>query len=90
MKRVHVYYNGRVQGVGFRYTAVDCAVKLPITGFVKNLPDQRVEVLAEGKEADLKKFLSNLEAYMSNYIQEKQICWEPATGQFSNFIIAAY
>jgi len=87
VKRVHVYYSGRVHGVGFRYTAVDCAVKLSLVGFVKNLPDQRVEVLAEGKELDLKKFLSNLEAYMSKYIQEKQISWEPASGQFSGFRI---
>jgi len=85
LKRVHVYYSGKVQGVGFRYSAVNCALKLPITGFVKNLPDQRVEVVAEGKEADLKNFLVDLEGQMSNYIREKQISWEPGNGQFKTF-----
>ena len=49
-KRIHVYYEGRVQGVGFRFTSEYVAQQLKLTGWVKNLPDGRVELVAEGKE----------------------------------------
>ena len=45
-----VYYTGKVQGVGFRATAVDIAKDYPVTGWVKNLPDGRVQLLVEGPE----------------------------------------
>ena len=50
-KRVHIYVSGIVQGVFFRANAVHKAEQLGITGWVKNLPDGRVELIAEG-EAD--------------------------------------
>jgi len=48
MKRVHILISGMVQGVGFRYYAIAHARKLKVKGFVKNLDDGRVEVVAEG------------------------------------------
>lgn len=87
MKRVHAYYSGDVQGVGFRFTAVDEAQKFGVTGWVKNCADRKVELVAEGVEETLKKFLADLEKAMSYYIRDKKVSWEPATGEFVNFQI---
>jgi acylphosphatase len=46
--RAHVFIAGRVQGVGYRYATVDTASQLGLTGWVRNLPDQRVEAVFEG------------------------------------------
>ena len=60
MKRVHVLYSGQVQGVGFRYSVQDIAMNLGVTGWVKNLEDRRVEVVAEGEQKDLEGFLDKI------------------------------
>lgn len=49
--RKHIFFYGRVQGVGFRYYAVKKANQLGLTGWVRNLPDDSVEMEAEGPEA---------------------------------------
>lgn len=46
--RAHVFISGRVQGVGYRYAVVDTASQLGLTGWVRNLPDNRVEAVFEG------------------------------------------
>ncbi|BAY39828.1 putative acylphosphatase [Nostoc sp. NIES-2111] len=46
--RAHVFITGRVQGVGYRYATVDTASQLGLTGWVRNLPDGRVEAVFEG------------------------------------------
>ena len=56
-KQLHLYYSGRVQGIGFRYTVQDIAASLKICGWVKNLIDGRVEVLAQAEEDILGGFL---------------------------------
>jgi acylphosphatase len=86
-QRIHVYYNGRVQGVGFRYTALDIARRSGVSGWVKNLADGRVEILAEAEEAVLKSFLSTINEHFSRYIQDADIAWEPAAGEFKDFNI---
>ncbi len=60
-KRIHLFYSGAVQGVGFRYMTRRCARRCALKGWVKNLPDGRVEVLAEGDEKDLHTFIGEME-----------------------------
>ena len=85
MKRVHVFYSGRVQGVGFRFTAEDIAVGLGVLGWVKNLRDGRVEVVAEAQEEVLKELLDKINRYFSNYIRDADVQWQQATGEFKDF-----
>ncbi len=58
--RKHIYFSGRVQGVGFRYSAVHLARPLDVTGWVRNLWDGRVEMEAQGEEAAVDRLLAAL------------------------------
>jgi len=84
-KQIHAYYTGRVQGIGFRFTTQDIAFDLKVTGWVKNLHDGIVEVVAEAEESTLKDFLARINQYFSPYIQDTDIAWQPATGEFKDF-----
>ena len=88
MNRVHVYYSGRVQGIGFRLTAEDTARALGVKGWVKNLPDSRVEIVAEADDDVLEDFLSRLNNYFAGNITHTDISKEKATGAFNDFQIA--
>lgn len=61
MTTKQVFYEGRVQGVGFRYTTKQIAMGFDVTGWVKNLPDGRVELQVEGEPDDVADFLEDLE-----------------------------
>ena len=76
-ERRRVYYRGRVQGVGFRYTAVRVADRFEVVGTVSNLDDGRVELVAEGESAELDAFLGALAAEMHGHIRGVEI--EPLT-----------
>lgn len=80
-----VTYAGRVQGVGFRYTACRVAQGYEVTGYVRNLPDGRVELLAEGEEQTVAAFLDALAAAMAGHIRDTQIVDTPATGRYTRF-----
>ena len=84
-KQVHVYYSGQVQGIGFRFTAERIAEELGILGWVSNLSDGRVELVVEANEDSLKDFLTQLSTIFNRYIQDVQVNWEPATGEFNDF-----
>lgn len=87
-KRVHIFYSGRVQGVGFRFTAEAAAHDLGVVGWVRNLRDGRVEVLAEGEETALKGFLEKIAQEMAGYVKHSEISWEQPTGEFDDFGIS--
>ena len=70
---VHIFYKGRVQGIGFRYTARSIAGSLGLTGWVKNLADGRVEAVVSGNRVDVEKFLDDIDCSLGHYIQDKQI-----------------
>jgi acylphosphatase len=63
-----VQYHGRVQGVGFRYTVQNLAEGYRITGYVRNLPNGDVEVVAEGSAEQVDKFLKAIAYRMTDYI----------------------
>ena len=85
LSRIHVLYSGRVQGVGFRFTTEDVAHNLGVTGWVRNLRDSRVEVVAEAEETILNDFLSRIEQYFRSYIRDVDIQWQESTGEFRDF-----
>jgi len=58
MKAVRVHYEGRVQGVGFRWAARNLAMEYDVSGTVKNLPDGRVELVARGDGEEVDDFLT--------------------------------
>jgi acylphosphatase len=87
LQRCEVYYSGRVQGVGFRYTARRIAAHYRVTGFVKNLADGRVHLVAEGPEEELAGLLASIRDTMERYLVNVQATWAPATGRFSAFEI---
>lgn len=66
--RVHVRFQGRVQGVGFRATAVACAGGLPLTGFVRNEHDGSVLLEAQGDEPEINLLLARIAERMARHI----------------------
>jgi acylphosphatase len=90
-KRVHAFYTGRVQGVGFRMTAEDTARKHGVVGWVKNLRGGRVELVAEAEEAVLQQFLEALRnGPMRNFIGDVELAWSNASETFNEFEILYY
>ncbi len=82
--RVTADFSGRVQGVGFRYTTVNIARRYHVAGYVRNQPDGRVEVVAEGKQADLKAFIESIVETMGSHITDYTTDNTPATGEFGD------
>ncbi|MGB8957427.1 MAG: acylphosphatase [Candidatus Aminicenantales bacterium] len=86
--RVRVLIDGRVQGVAYRFYAEKHAARFGITGWVRNLEDGRVEVLAEGSSDDLAAFLERLKAGPSlARVEGFDVRREPPTGEFRDFRI---
>ncbi|HOW59731.1 MAG TPA: acylphosphatase [Candidatus Omnitrophota bacterium] len=88
-KRMQVLFSGTVQGVGFRFTVERLARRFSVTGFVRNLDDGCVEVLAEGEETKLIEFLTAIrESGMKDYIRDVEAHWAKAENCFNRFSIS--
>src|SRR5205085_2198963 len=87
-KRLHVLYSGRVQGVGFRYTAKNVATGFELTGIVRNLADGRVELIAEGLKDELEGFQQAIrESGLGSLIAREEVAWEDPKNDFRGFEI---
>ena len=88
LQRVHLRIAGRVQGVGFRYSAGAEARRLGVRGWVRNTPDGAVELLAEGDEPSLRQLVSWCHAGPPGaLVTDVEQDWLAATGEFTDFRI---
>ncbi len=87
-KCLHAYLEGIVQGVGMRNYVKKQATKLGLTGFVRNLPDGRVELAAEGNEENLKELYKKLENSRTGRVDNIEADWKEYEGKFNDFEIA--
>jgi acylphosphatase len=76
-----VTYSGRVQGVGFRYTAQHLAAGFAVAGYVRNRPDGDVELVAEGEADEVKRFLGAVAGRMAAHIERTAVSDEPPAGR---------
>ena len=87
-KGVFLTISGRVQGVGFRYFTRTNAKEMALTGWVRNLPDGKVEVLAFGPENELEQFMLVLkEGSLGSRVSEVHSQWLPQKEDLINFTI---
>jgi len=80
--RWHIYFFGRVQGVGFRHTCMTVGQRHPVSGWVKNLPDGSVEMVVEGEQAAIRIYIDDVCRSTHGRVDDKQISKGDATGQF--------
>ncbi|NLN02441.1 MAG: acylphosphatase [Lentisphaerae bacterium] len=83
--RREVYFSGQVQGVGFRYTVMRLAANLDVTGFVRNMLDGRVQLIAEGSSGEIDRLLDGIRDAMGGYIRDGETIKASATGEFRGF-----
>lgn len=85
---MQILYSGHVQGVGFRYTAKSVGAGFEVAGTVRNLPDGRVELIAEGAREELDAFRHAIrDAGLDHIIRDEVLTWSEARGGFRGFEI---
>ncbi len=82
MTRYTVHFAGDVQGVGFRYTTTHIARSHCVAGYVQNLPDGRVRLVAEGEKADLDALVAAVQQRMADHIHRTTLDESQPTGEF--------
>lgn len=87
--RKQVWYEGRVQGVGFRYKACQIARGYDICGQVRNVDDGRVHLTAVGEKNEVEKFVSELEESMKDFIKSKEDFSDVYDGKYKGFQIVS-
>jgi acylphosphatase len=81
------HFSGRVQGVGFRYTAYQVAKEFEVSGYVQNLSDGRVRLEAEGERSEVESFLDSVRDRMDGLIREVEDTTDTRKALFSGFSI---
>jgi acylphosphatase len=88
--RLQIWYSGRVQGVGFRYTVKALAAGYELTGVIRNLPDGRVELIVEGSRDELEAFQKGVrESGVGSGIAQEKTSWSEAKNEFRGFEIVS-
>ncbi len=86
--RVHIFVSGRVQGVFFRENTRKRAKKLGITGWVRNLPDGRVEAVFEGEKSKVEELINRTKkGSLIARVDELKVMPEEYKEEFDNFEI---
>ncbi len=84
--RIHAYIEGRVQGVFFRASTRDRAAELGLRGWVRNLPDGRVELIAEGMKESLQALVEWCGSGPSQArVDDVDVRWEESRDEFDSF-----
>jgi acylphosphatase len=83
----HIWFSGRVQGVGFRYTAQRIASRYELTGYVRNLDDGRVEMVAQGELDDIEKCLEDIRKTFGSYLRDTEITSQSVITDYRSFEI---
>ena len=87
LERREVWFTGRVQGVGFRYTVHRLAAGFDVSGYVENLPDGRVHLLVEGLGSESSDFVEAIREKMQANIVDVDEAKSKFTGEFASFDI---
>ena len=86
-ERREVLYRGHVQGVGFRYRCREIASRFQVAGYVQNLADGRVHLVAEGEPQEVERFLADVAAAFEVHIRQAVVTCDPASGEFGQFVV---
>lgn len=88
MKRIRVYISGVVQGVFFRHHTKERALELGVTGWVRNLPDGRIEAVFEGEDGSVDRMIAFCkEGPPSAHVTKVELKGESWTGEFKDFVV---
>jgi acylphosphatase len=87
LRGAEILFSGRVQGVGFRYTAKQLSRRFSVWGTIENLPDRRVRLLIEGEFSEIEGFLEALLENNHGTVVDTERIGKPYRGEFSGFEI---
>jgi acylphosphatase len=85
---MRILYSGEVQGVGFRYAVKTMVTGFEVAGIIRNLPDGRVELIAEGERKELEEFrIAIRDSGLEHFIRNEDVAWSEAVGDVRGFEI---